>query len=68
MRIENRVLIVGILFALALMPFSGQGEESRTKAWEGTITIPTYPWGPDDINPKFFALENSIIYPYTMQD
>lgn len=68
MRIENRVMIVGILFALALMPFSGQGEESRTKAWEGTITIPTYPWGPDDINPKFFALENSIIYPYTMQD
>jgi tetratricopeptide (TPR) repeat protein len=40
---------------------------ASVKAWEGTISLPTYPWV-DDINPKFFALENSIIYPYTMQD
>lgn len=37
------------------------------RTWEGTLTIPTYPWK-EDTNPKFFALENSIIYPYTMQD
>ena len=47
------------------------------RAWEGTITIPTYTWE-DDVNPKFWALEgvgkgsappsSAIIYPYTMQD
>lgn len=50
---------------------------AKTRAWEGTITIPTYGWS-EDINPKFWALEGdvkysttlkgSIIYPYTMQD
>jgi tetratricopeptide (TPR) repeat protein len=38
------------------------------KAWEGTVTIPTYPWQPDDVNPRFAELDGSIIYPYTMQD
>ncbi len=47
------------------------------KAWEGTVTIPTYGWA-DDVNPKLWALENqakfsitvkgAIVYPYTMQD
>jgi len=51
--------------------------KARAKAWEGTITIPTYGWE-DDINPKFWALEDqiklsttvkgAIVYPYTMQD
>ncbi len=50
---------------------------AKTKAWEGTITIPTYGWS-EDVNPKFWALEGkvkfsttvkgSVIYPYTMQD
>ncbi|MFQ6036243.1 MAG: DUF5107 domain-containing protein, partial [Sedimentisphaerales bacterium] len=50
---------------------------AKVKAWEGTMTIPTYGWA-EDINPKFWALEGdikfsparkgSIIYPYTMQD
>lgn len=40
---------------------------AEPKTWEGEIPLPTYPWK-DDINPKFFALEYSIIYPYTMQD
>jgi tetratricopeptide (TPR) repeat protein len=50
---------------------------SQVKAWEGTITIPTYGWE-EDVNPKFWAMEAgakgsttvraSIIYPYTMQD
>ena len=47
------------------------------KAWEGTITVPTYPWR-EDVNPKFWALEGGVkdatavkgalVYPYTMQD
>jgi len=50
---------------------------AKARAWEGTITIPTYGWA-EDVNPKFWALEGavkfsttvkgSIIYPYTMQD
>jgi tetratricopeptide (TPR) repeat protein len=49
----------------------------QAKAWEGTITIPTYGWE-DDVNPKFWAMEAgakgtttvkaSITYPYNMQD
>lgn len=60
------------LFVGINRPVSGQ-----VKAWEGTITIPTYGWE-DDVNPKFWAMEAgakgsttvraSIIYPYTMQD
>jgi len=50
---------------------------ANVKAWEGTITIPTYGWA-EDVNPKLWALEGnvkfsttvkgSIVYPYTMQD
>ena len=50
---------------------------AEVKAWEGTITIPTYGWA-EDVNPKLWALESgvkysttvkgSIVYPYTMQD
>lgn len=50
---------------------------AKAKAWEGTITIPTYGWI-EDLNPKFWALEDrvkfsttvkgAIVYPYPMQD
>ncbi len=50
---------------------------AKVRAWEGTITIPTYGWA-EDVNPKFWALEDriklsttvkgAIVYPYTMQD
>ncbi len=51
--------------------------QAEVRTWEGTLTIPTYPWE-DDVNPKFWALEagarlsttvhGAIIYPYVMQD
>ena len=54
-----------------------QTVNSQVKAWEGTITIPTYGWQ-EDVNPKFWAMEAgakgattvkaSITYPYNMQD
>jgi len=60
---------------LALL-LSGQSR-AKVKAWEGSITIPTYGWA-EDINPKLWALEGSvkfsttvkgsIVYPYPMQD
>ncbi len=65
------LLLVCLLFAIPSLSWA------RVKAWEGTITIPTYGWE-DDVNPKFWALEGdvkfsttvkgSIVYPYTMQD
>lgn len=37
------------------------------EAWEGTIDLPTYDWE-DDPYPRFWALQDKIIYPYPMQD
>ncbi len=68
-----------LLLTLAIHAGILAAAEPRTevRAWEGTITIPTYPWQ-DDINPKFWALEGgaklsttirgAITYPYVMQD
>ena len=58
------LLICTVCLLFASMPQAAE----KVRAWEGTLTIPTYPWQPDDLNPKFFTLEGSIIYPYTMQD
>jgi tetratricopeptide (TPR) repeat protein len=66
-----------VLFCAGLaLVFSGRSI-ADTKAWEGTLTIPTYGWQ-DDVNPKLWALESgvkfsitvkgAIVYPYTMQD
>ena len=40
----------------------------RVRVWQEDVVIPTYPLGPEDVNPHFRELEGSIIYPYTMQD
>jgi tetratricopeptide (TPR) repeat protein len=76
MKIAVRILsLVSLVCALALgRPQAGL---AKVRAWQGTITIPTYPWE-DDPYPKFQALEDSpklsitvkssITYPYTMQD
>ena len=74
-KFHDRQLIILLLIWLSLIfPRSSSAE---VKAWQGTITIPTYGWA-EDINPKFWALEGevkfsttvkgSIVYPYTMQD
>ena len=56
-----------------LLPSSAWAE---VKAWQGAVTIPTYPWE-EDPYPKFWALEESpklsttvkgVTYPYPMQD
>jgi len=67
-----------LLLVTALMASSNTlAQADDVKAWEGTMTIPTYPWE-DDVNPKFWAMEGparlsttvkgAITYPYTMQD
>ena len=65
---------IGVLVLLSARSQTGW---ARARAWEGTITIPTYGWA-EDINPKFWALEDrikfsttvkgAIVYSYTMQD
>jgi tetratricopeptide (TPR) repeat protein len=74
-RQEQKLLVslTCVVFALSL-PTTGW---TKASAWEGTITIPTYGWS-DDVNPKFWALEDqiklsttikgAIVYPYSMQD
>jgi tetratricopeptide (TPR) repeat protein len=42
----------------------GSGVQGR----KGTITLPTYAWGPDDVNPHFPCTHGRPIYPYPMQD
>lgn len=59
----RRLLVIAL--AIATMS-SVWGEAAR--AWEGTITLPTYPIYGADINPRFYDIEGSIIYPYGMQD
>jgi tetratricopeptide (TPR) repeat protein len=76
MEISMKKSFPAILF-LALFLLLPHYASAEVKVSKGTITIPTYPWG-SDVNPKFWALEggikssvninNSIIYPYTMQD
>ena len=72
----QRNLFIGIASIVLILVASVPGR-AQVKAWEGTITIPTYGWS-EDINPKFWALEDriklsttvkgAIVYPYTMQD
>ncbi len=66
-----------ILAVLVMLCMASANSFAKVKAWEGTLTIPTYPWT-EDVNPKFWALEGAaeeseggkglIVYPYTMQD
>lgn len=59
---------LGILTMGALASHGGPGPVAPVRAWEGTITLPTYAIYGADVNPKFYEFEGTIIYPYTMQD
>ncbi len=58
-----RTLLIGLLLAGSV-----EAWEERVRVWEEEVVIPTYPLGPEDVNPHFEALEGSVVYPYTMQD
>ena len=72
----HKYFCIALTFVGLTLTLSSQSR-ANVKAWEGTITIPTYGWE-EDVNPKFWALEGkvkfsttvkgSIVYPYTMQD
>ncbi|MHC4543913.1 MAG: DUF5107 domain-containing protein [Planctomycetota bacterium] len=72
-----RKYVFAVLLVGGLLSIYPRLIHASARAWEGTITIPTYGWA-EDVNPKFWALEGevkfsttvkgSIVYPYTMQD
>jgi len=76
MRSVCKNMLISLLFAGLCVLLPGPCP-AAVRAWEGTVTIPTYPWE-DDVNPKFWAMEGgprlsttvqgAIVYPYTMQD
>ncbi|HEX7361259.1 MAG TPA: DUF5107 domain-containing protein [Bryobacteraceae bacterium] len=54
-----------LLLLSILLPLQMQAE---VRAWEGTISIPTYLLGTADPAPAFPLLHSSPVYPYTMLD
>ncbi len=56
-------LLLALVLLLASVPAAAQVTVS-----EGVLTIPTYALLPDDPNPQFRETDDSIVYPYTMQD
>ncbi|MBM3335569.1 DUF5107 domain-containing protein, partial [Candidatus Sumerlaeota bacterium] len=57
-----------VLLVLYESVLAAGAAESSVQTHKGTITIPTYPWGPDDVNPHFSWIAGKPIYPYPMQD
>ncbi len=53
---------------LALLAPAPAAAQEPARVWEGTLTLPTYDLLPDDPNPQFRETDDSIVYPYTMQD
>ena len=60
----NRLLALTLAFLLSSFAAHAQS----VHAWEGTITIPTYPLGPPDPNPPFALVNPHPVYPYPMLD
>lgn len=68
---------LGVICFLGMFIAVWSNGRAAVRAWEGSITIPTYGWE-EDVNPKFWALEGqvklsttvkgTIVYPYAMQD
>ena len=56
-----------LLFLVLILTISTFPAIAQVKAWEGTIDLPTYGWE-DDPYPQFWALDQKIVYPYTMQE
>ncbi len=56
-------VVWSLLLILAAVPVAAQ-----VTVKEGVLTIPTYALLPDDPNPQFRETDDSIVYPYTMQD
>lgn len=69
---RGKCLCLGLGWCVALSAAAGcattEVQVSAVQTREGAITIPTYEWGPDDVNPHFPWTFGRPIYPYPMQD
>lgn len=54
------------MFCATALCFQANAETVR--AWQGTLSIPTYKLGPSDPNPPFPLISAHDVYPYTMLD
>ena len=71
------IQVLTLITTLAAWAAAPGEARADVRAWEGTVTLPTYPWQ-EDVNPTFWALEggaklsttvrSAITYPYVMQD
>lgn len=64
------VLSIAVPVASQQRPAQGAAASrpAAVRTWTAEVEIPTYPLGADDVNPHFYELEGTIIYPYTTQD
>lgn len=64
------LLAAAVVLGTAAPPpvLPSQSGAPAVRAWVDTITIPTYPLGEADPNPRFRAFGGPPIYPYSMQD
>ena len=71
---KTTIAILGLAAVAIVAAISYAQEQQGVSISRGEITIPTYPWGPDDINPYFRWVSPGgysptlTIYPYQMQD
>lgn len=63
---KNWIVAIAAL-ALTTLPCLSSAR-AQVRAWEGTITIPTYQLGPQDPNPPFPLVSHAPVYPYPMLD
>jgi len=62
------VFLLAMLFASGARGNAGAERSGSVHTRKGMLTIPTYLWGPDDVNPHFPLTHGRPIYPYPMQD
>ena len=62
--IRNGIILAAGLAALT----AAVNMRAQVRAWEGTITLPTYLLGEEDPNPPFPLVNRHRVYPYTMLD
>lgn len=64
----RRVFIPAAWLLSSLLLFGLDAHAQPVRAWEGTISIPTYELGPPDPNPPFPLVSANPVYPYPMLD
>jgi len=57
-----------IIASCVVLAVAASNLRAQVRAWEGTITIPTYLLGEEDPNPPFPMVNRHNVYPYTMLD